>query len=127
MTIAPEIKDERERKEIIQIFQSLLTLYHRSFYMSQSFAIARSKVKSVVFLKQMGFEELSLNGEILPEVRFPQYNNEEYHVVIVKNDFSDFAYSLVERYIDLWEQKLVFTKGLNNQSQIASRTLQHSA
>ncbi|MFY7991716.1 MAG: hypothetical protein ACOVP4_00360 [Bacteriovoracaceae bacterium] len=101
MTMCPSIKDPSERTEIIKIFQALLTFYHKEIYPSVSICVARDRVRSEFFLREMGFSELSFGGQVVPPVLLPQYRNEPFKIMVVEDYFSLHALRMMKTYEEL--------------------------
>lgn len=82
--IDPELR-RREKLEAMQLLFPLLPFYIRAFNLSRLIVNGSTKSRTNITFRKLGFHPLLHAGEVLPPLRIPAFQNEEFEVMTLES------------------------------------------
>lgn len=112
----PSLKKDRS-EEVAKLFRDLVMVlvvnHHKDYEIDEMITCGVIKVKTDQFFERMGFQKIS------NESKFKQkdLNDDEVHIFHTDR-YSDYAYSVAEKYKELWDNRLEFSLSSKKQKHI---------
>lgn len=112
LALCPSIKDRQDRMELVKMFESMIARFNFHFDIQKSFCIGRVKNEAYKLMMRVGYLPIQHLNETLSPVRFPQYANDEFYV-LVYNNLTALGAELMEQYESYWNERITISEHEN--------------